>query len=383
MSNENIIESLLSGYVEGRLSPDEKHQFFDLLADERNKPIIKELLLKNVNSKSGSHPQSGKEPDFTGIYQKITAEMDRKDSEEAELRSFRRKTIVRKIITYSSAAAAIFIFAFFIGRLSGSNLQTEILPSVLPVKVRAPLGSRSELNLPDGTEVILNAGSVVSYYNDYNTTNRNVTLTGEAYFKVAPNENIPFIVNAGSVSIKALGTEFNVKAYIDENIIEATLVKGKINITREGTDGPNQAVELVPNQKAIFISDEQGFLLEDTGGSDSIRPEPEKTIISNLLIAPLVNTDQVIAWTEGKLILRGQTLDKLRVDLERKYDVTFVFLDDEVKKVSFSGVLLDETLEQVLNVISLSAPIRYSLEGKRVYLYSDQKSLNSYSKFLK
>lgn len=383
MSNETIIELLLSGYVEGRLSLDEKHQFFDLLADERNKTIIKELLLKNLNSKSGARPQSGKNPDFTGIYQKITAQMDRKDSEEAELRSFRRSSIIRKILSYSSAAAAIFIFAFFIGRRSGNNLLTEVIPSVSTVKVKAPLGSRSELNLPDGTEVILNAGSVVSYYNDYNTTNRNVSLTGEAYFKVAPNENIPFIVDAGSVSIKALGTEFNVKAYIDENIIEATLIKGKINITREGTDGPGQAVELVPNQKAIILSDEQGFLLENAVESDSIRPQPEKTIIANLLIAPQVNTDQVIAWTEGKLILRGETLDKLRVNLERKYDVTFVFLDDEVKKVSFTGVLLDETLEQVLNVISLSAPIRYSLEGKKVYLYSDQNSMNSYSKFLK
>ena len=82
--------------------------------------------------------------------------------------------------------------------------------------------------------MILNAGSVVSYRNDYNSTNRNISLAGEAYFKVARNETIPFIVNAGSISIKALGTEFNVKAYTDENIIETTLITGKINITCEG-----------------------------------------------------------------------------------------------------------------------------------------------------
>lgn len=381
MSKENLIESLLSGFVEGRLTPDEKHQLYDLLAEESNMNIFRRILLDNF--KSVSKPQAGKEPDFDSMYRKIINKIDRKDSEEEEIRSFRRKTIIRRILAYSSAAAAVFILAFFIGRQSGNNLQTNPVTSVTLTEVRTPLGSRSELKLPDGTDVILNAGSVVSYYNDYNSAHRNVTLTGEAYFKVAHNENIPFIVKAGSVSIKALGTEFNVKAYNDENIIEATLIKGKINIRREGTDDPGQAVELAPNQKAIYLSNNQGFLLEDISGSDSIMPEPEKTSISNLLIAPRVNTDQVVAWTEGKLIFNGECLDKFRVDLERKYNVTFIFLDDEVKKVSFKGVLRDETLEQVLNVISLSAPVLYSLEGKNVYLYSDQNSLNRYSKFLK
>ena len=111
--------------------------------------------------------------------------------------------------------------------------------------------------------------------------------------------------------------------------------------------------------------------------------EPIRSIISNILIAPQVNTDQVVAWTEGKLILRGESLDKLCVELERKYDVTVVFLDDEIKKFRFTGVLLDETLEQVLNVIGLTSPIRYTLDGKTVYLNSNPNSLNGFSKFMK
>ncbi len=260
---------------------------------------------------------------------------------------------------------------FFIGRLSEKNVVIDLQSSAALTEVKAPYGSRSEIKLPDGTQLILNAGSVVSYRSDYNSTNRNVSLDGEAYFKVARNENIPFIVNAGSVSIKALGTEFNVKAYADENIIETTLITGKIKISCEGTGDSIQAVDLIPNQKAIFIKDEQGFLLEDLRESDSTGIEPVRSIISNILIAPQVNTDQVIGWTEGKLILRGESLDKLCVELRRKYDVTVIFLDDEIKKFRFTGVLLDETLEQVLNVIGMTAPIRYSLDGKTVYLSSE------------
>jgi transmembrane sensor len=383
MLKKSIIESLLSGYVEGRLTMEEKRQFFDLLADSNNEIIFREVLLKNLNFTSELQKQSGRDPDFSGIYDKIIEEIDRKDSEEAELKLFRRKSLYKRILAFSSAAAAVFVFAFFIGRLSERNVVSDLKISAAMSEVRAPYGSRSEIKLPDGTQVILNAGSVVTYRNDYNSTNRQISLTGEAYFKVARNENIPFIVNAGSVSIKALGTEFNVKAYADENIIETTLITGKINITCEGTGNSDQAVELVPNQKAIFIRDEQGFILEDLRESDSTRIEPVRSVISNILIAPQVNTDQVVAWTEGKLILRGESLDKLCVELERKYNVAIVFLDDEIKKFRFTGVLLDETLEQVLNVIGLTAPIRYSLDGKTVYLNSDPNSLDGFSKFIK
>ena len=383
MSKKSIIESLLSGYVEGILTTEEKRQLFDLLADSTNEIIFREVLLKNLNFATEFQQQGGREPDFSGIYNKIIEEINRKDSEEAELKLFMRKSLFRRILAYSSAAAAVFVFAFFIGRLSERNVVSDLKSPAALYEVRAPYGSRSEIKLPDGTLVILNAGSVVSYRNDYSSTNRDISLAGEAYFKVARNELIPFIVNAGSVSIKALGTEFNVKAYSDEDIIETTLITGKINITCEGTGDSNQVVDLIPNQKAIFIRDEQSFLLEDLGESDTTRIEPLRSVISNILIAPKVNTDQVVAWTEGKLILRGESLEKLCVELKRKYDVTVVFLDDEIKKFRFTGVLLDETLEQVLNVIGLTAPIQYSLEGKTVYLSSNPNSLKGFSKFMK
>lgn len=383
MSKNSLIESLLSGYIEGRLSPEEKNQFFDLLADSANESVFRDLLMKNIYSSQIINSGTGKDPDFSNIYNRIIQEIDRRDSGETELRSIRRKSIFRRLVINIAAAAAVFVVAFITGRLSSMNDAAKNNAFVSMYEVKAPFGSRSEIGLPDGTTVILNAGSFLSYSNDYNNSNRNVTLKGEAYFKVARNENIPFIVNAGPLNITALGTEFNVKAYDDENAIETTLVTGKVEITREGSDNDSQVVDLVPNQKAIFIRNEEGFLLENVKDSDEGRIEPVKTIMSDILIAPQINVDQVVAWTEGKLVLRGESLDRLCVDLERKYDVTIIFREEEIKKFRFTGVLLDETLEQVLNVIKLTAPISYSLDGKTVYMSSDKRSLNDFSKYVK
>jgi len=369
MSKSSIIESLLAGYIEGRLSP--------------NESVFRNLLMKNIDSSSVANIGTEKEKDFSKIYGRIIQEIDRRDSEEAELRAIRRKSTYRRLLINITSAAAVFAIAFISGRLSTRNEAAKTEDSFSTYEVKAPYGSRSEIGLPDGTTVILNAGSFLSYRNDYNNSNRNVTLNGEAYFKVARNEYVPFIVNAGPLSITALGTEFNVKAYDDEIAIETTLVSGKVEISREGPDNDSQVVDLNPNQKAIFIRNEEGFLLENVTDTEESKIEPVKTIMSDILIAPKVNVDQVVAWTEGKLILRGENLDRLCVELERKYDVSVVFREEEIKKFRFTGVLLDETLEQVLNVIKLTAPISYSLEGKTVYLSSDPHSLDDFSKYIK
>ncbi len=381
MSRKHIIETLLAAYIDGRLSPEEKNQFFDLLCNSENELVFRQLLSENIYAMA--EPQlTTNDPDFTRIFHNIMEENKIRDIEEAEQRASNRKYLFRKILVQITAAAAIFAFAFIIARLTMKSETISTEPQASMTVVKAPYGSRSEVSLPDGTSVKLNAGSYISYASDYNRTNRNVTLKGEAYFKVARNEEIPFIVDAGPIIVKALGTEFNIKAYDDENTIETTLVTGKVEITQEGATNENQTVGLNPSQKIIFIRDEQAFLIDDKNVSENqVKPVPN--IMANMLIVPEVNVEQVLAWTEGKLILKGESLDKLCVALERKYDMTFVFTGEKVKKFRFTGVLLDETLEQVLNVIRLTAPITYSIEGKVVSLGSNPNSVNTYSRYTK
>ncbi len=200
---------------------------------------------------------------------------------------------------------------------------------------------------------------------------------------MARNPELPFYVKAGNINIMAVGTEFNIKAYDDEELIETTLVEGKVKITMEDTnDSKDNFIDLNPNQKAIYIKETKSFSLDKIDATDPAEPVPTKTIYDNLLISPKVDVNQVAAWTEGKLVIRGDALESLCMKLQRKYDVTFIFKDEEIKKYRFSGILLDETLEQVLSAIKLTAPIEYSISGKNVYLNSDKDEWNDFSKHM-
>ena len=115
--------------------------------------------------------------------------------------------------------------------------------------IEAPLGAKTKIKLPDKTEVVLNAGSTIKYNANFNQSDvRKVELFGEAFFDVAKNEHIPFVVKVEDLHIKALGTSFNVKAYEEEDAIVATLVEGLIEISKEGHE--NNAILLKPRQKA-------------------------------------------------------------------------------------------------------------------------------------
>ena len=116
MSKKKLIEALLAGYIEGRLGPEEKIRFFDLLTDGSNETIFRELLMKSIYASSEGQPGSGTEPDFSRIYSRIIEDIDIKDLEEAEFKSHRRKSVFRRLIINISAAAAVFAFAFISGR---------------------------------------------------------------------------------------------------------------------------------------------------------------------------------------------------------------------------------------------------------------------------
>ena len=242
------------------------------------------------------------------------------------------------------------------------------------------MGARSEITLNDGTEVMLNAGSSIKYGSDFNSLNRDLILEGEAYFKVAKNKDLPLIVNAGNIKIKAIGTEFNVKAYSDEGIIETTLVEGEVEISQKGNVDEKRILVLEPNQKAIFANQADQFTLERIKEIEPLAVKPAKIVTDKLLVSPKTDVEQVTAWTKNKLIIKSENLESLCAKLQRKYNVTFVFRDDDIKKHRFSGVLLDETFQQVMDVIKLVAPVDYVIDGKTVTMVSNNDKKNKYSK---
>lgn len=385
-SRTNVLRALFDKSLQGTITAAEKKTLYDLISDQENEFAVKEVLLNSIDEFVEEPSYYNKTVDFETIYGNILYEIKQNEIRGEEKSDYLRRTRLRTVITYAVSIAAVSLIAFFMGRFVSYKAEKNGFAKVVTYnEIRAPYGSKSEITLPDGTDVMLNAGSVLKYSSDYNLSNRNLSLKGEAYFKVAKNEVIPLIVNAGTINIRAVGTEFNVKAYDEEGTIETTLVKGKVEITSDSSAGDAQGkfVDLIPNQKAIFIKDDESFVLEEMKEKTAEIVKPVKTAYKNILISPKVNVDQVVAWTKGRLILRGENLENLCIELERMYDVKIKFIDEDAKKYRFTGVLLDETLEQVLNAIKLTAPISYSLDGKTVYLHSDAGKIIDYSEHMK
>jgi ferric-dicitrate binding protein FerR (iron transport regulator) len=355
------------------VTPEEIHQLYEMIVSEKNEKSFKEIIFTQLEE---SHTDNFKNhsSDFERIYKTILSQINQQETKDQEIKLHKRMK-VKEMVFKGLSIAAVLCIVFFLGSISGRNdNNTSPLQSknITYSEIKAPLGARSEIILNDGTEVMLNAGSSIKYGSDFNSLNRDLILEGEAYFKVARNKVLPLIVNAGSIKIRATGTEFNVKAYSDEGIIETTLVDGEVEIFQHGNSEREEILVLEPNQKAIFANQSDMFTIEKIKEMEPLAIKPAKISTDKLMVSPKTNVEQATAWTKNKLIIRSENLESLCAKLQRKYDVTFVFKDDDIKKVRFSGTLLDETFQQVMDVIKLTAPVDYVLDGKIVTLISNK-----------
>ncbi|WP_319231977.1 FecR domain-containing protein [Draconibacterium orientale] len=212
-------------------------------------------------------------------------------------------------------------------------------------EVIVPFGKRSELSLADGTQVWLNAGSRLAFPTKFTNETREVYLQGEACFKVAKNENQPFIVKANELDVKVLGTHFNIAAYPDDETIETVLVEGSVALTKKKSFGlGSKSVVLQPNQKATFNKEEKEIVVSD---------EPD--------------ADVYLAWTEGWFEFKKQSLERVFIKLERYYNIHISVPEEFPSEEIITGKLdLKDSLAVVMEVLSDVAKLDYTIENNQV-----------------
>jgi ferric-dicitrate binding protein FerR (iron transport regulator) len=193
----------------------------------------------------------------------------------------------------------------------------------------------------DGTKVWLNHGSKLRYPYRFDSKNRKVFLTGEAYFMVAHNKNVPFIVGTRNLDIKATGTEFNVSAYPSDDIVETTLVEGQIDIYETGSDIRIKTLE--PGECIKYNSQRNNCTMESG------------------------DIQKYIAWKDGLLIFKNDSISEIAKKLERWYNVDVKIVNENVKEFTCTGTFSEETLSQVLELMSLPSPVSYKLTPKVRY----------------
>ncbi len=206
-------------------------------------------------------------------------------------------------------------------------------------EVRAAFGTQTRLELSDGTMVSLNSGSTLKFPTTFNNSKtRLVYLSGEGNFKVAKNINQPFVVAINKLQIRVLGTTFNVDAYPGNSVITIALAEGKVLLQQTCNDKISDLMEMKPNQVAFFKQSE-----------NKLRRKTESDLT------------KYTAWIDGKIVFSNDPINTVIQKLENWYNVDIELSDKKLENYRFTGTFIDEPLEQVLSILSLTSQMQYKV----------------------
>lgn len=273
------------------------------------------------------------------IAESLKDEVDVDREWERLFSSIEKKTISkmktrRLFLQYMKYAAAV-VLGIGVSLSTLYLTNQEILSTVGNYKLVTSKGEKSYLQLPDGTKVWLNSCTTLEYAENYGYSNRSIYLDGEAYFEVAKNKDLPFVVKANGIDVKAIGTAFNVSAYMEDSQLTTTLFNGKVAVQPTLT---KQEVLLEPNQVAVY---------------DKSRNKIEVVPYDKKLFAQ---------WRGGFLSFEMMYLQDITKLLERNYNVVFRYENQGIKKLRFSGSFRNnEDLSEILNVIKTNTGTRYQI----------------------
>jgi ferric-dicitrate binding protein FerR (iron transport regulator) len=364
-----VITEYIINFLARKESPEDVQKLKEWLAtDSAHRDELKQWFVTwdavNMADAGKLHPEEA--------YQRFMFRLQREASTEIA----RRKNRIRNMVKTISRIASVFLVSFLLGILCHFYWVNKQPPKLAFIENIVPLGSKSEVNLPDGSVVWLNAGSTLRYSTDYGRTTRDVYLTGEGYFKVAKQDKAAFTVHTSLMKVKALGTEFNVKAYPDEDKTEATLVSGKVSIEKvEENISIDRPIVLESGQKFSVRAIPNNNKTDETEQPQA-EPTNHKAILPQLTVKQLSSTTirAEVSWKERNWRIESEQLQDLAVKLNRRYDV-HILMDEQLKNYRFTGTIKDESLEQVLHAMQLTAPILFKVEGKIVSIYIDPQKI--------
>lgn len=210
--------------------------------------------------------------------------------------------------------------------------------------VATTAGQRAQFVLPDGSKVWLNSSTQLTYKNSFWSKERQVALVGEAYFEVVHNDDSPFTVSSKNIKTRVLGTKFNVRARSEEEKVVTTLLKGSVSVDLPGKE-------------------DDGFIL---------KPGQILNVNSKTLQSELTDSSKardVLLWIKGKLTFDQTTFADIASCLEKHFDVSFHFQDNQLKNEVFTCEFrTDDDINNIFSILALTKRFQYKIDGKQVYL---------------
>ncbi len=255
------------------------------------------------------------------------------------------------------AAAAIILLFVFNGALQKKDKPRDITQNTITTLK----GTKSNIQLPDGTLAWLNADSKLVYNKDFSGSTREIILQGEAYFDVVKDKTRPFIIHTKTVDIKVLGTAFNVRAYETEKNTETSLFRGSVEVTLH--NNPEKKIVLKPNEKLLVNNKEFSLTsAQKDEKTKSYAANAANITVGKVHFETKDSTALETLWIKNKLVFDEETLEEAAQKIERWYDVKVIINgDDNLKHTSYSAIFENETLAQVMEALKITGSFRYTI----------------------
>ncbi len=287
------------------------------------------------------------------------------DDAEARLIPGNPPATTRKWWWIGGGIAASVLTVIMLLRTSEAKLST-VPPRMAGNTISTKPGSKSKIELPDGTQVWLNADSKLEYNGDFSGKLREVRLSGEAYFDVIKDKSRPFIIHTSTVQVKVLGTAFNVRSYPADKTTETALIRGSVEVTLNNQ--PGKKVVLKPNEKVVIDNATAAF--ENSGTADT-----KKTAAKEVMTVENVHLDKKgedvyeTMWVKNKLAFDETPFNNMMAEIERWYNVQIIVNNKNLSANTYTVTFENKTLDEVMEGLQFSAHFQYTLKDGVVTIW--------------
>lgn len=367
---EKRIWYLLSLSLSGEATPEEGAELEAMLRqypDEGFRVQILQNIWKNCPQESATPPAGFdkhlqrlsthlSEP----VLQFETTEANTHDADEERWILDDKPRATRRRWLWAAGMAASLLIAFLI--FYPRSKENRVASNTISTKA----GSKTKIQLPDGTQVWLNADSKITYSQDFMGAYREVQLTGEAYFDVVKDKARPFIIHTGPMDVKVIGTSFNVRAYPNETATETALIQGAVEIILHSN--PDKKILLKPSEKLTIQNPPSPEMAEQVK-NNTPAGEPALTL-GKIHYGKTDSTGSIeTMWVRNKLAFENETFEHITAEMQRWYNVKFVIKKEELKEVRLRGIFENKSLAEVMEALQLSASFQYQLREGTVTVW--------------
>lgn len=314
---------ILKRFFQNRYSRSDYHRLKKLLAAQD--PEFEQLMQAHWNE---FHPEGSR--DLTEVLTEINRRLDKGAD---------RDVAGRLLQVWSRVAAVLLLPLLVAATLFYLQLRPYLSQEDVFVEVSSPAGARTSLNLPDGSLVWLNGNSSIRYPAVFSQKERRVKMAGEAFFKVSSDQEHPFLVEAGTLTVQATGTEFNVQAYPGEGGLSVILKEGKV-------------VVLDP-EKSVLQQMQAGYRYEYDPGKAKGQYLPE-------------DAENYSDWINGRLVFENARMEEVVKRMEHWYGVRIEVTDSSLIGLHFKATFINESIEEALKLLQSTATFNYRFAERKI-----------------